>query len=244
MSKVIVITGGGAGLGRVVAQRLAADGETLVLLGRTQAKVEAVAAELGGSVMAVQCDVASPDSVRSAFAAIAARHPKIDVLINNAAIYEPFEVVDATDAQILDHILINLAGPIFCIRSAVPMMEAGGHIINVSSESVEIPFAMLSLYQATKAGLERFSRAMELEFEPKGIRVTTVRAGQMMGDIKDWARSPVALTFHQACLARGLDLRERGITQMESVPGIFRAVIDLPADLQIGTVTLHARKAG
>ena len=68
MSKVIVITGAGVGLGRALARRFAADGETVVLLGRTAAKVEAAAQEIGERAMAVACDVASPDSVRAAFA--------------------------------------------------------------------------------------------------------------------------------------------------------------------------------
>ncbi|HEY8385287.1 MAG TPA: SDR family NAD(P)-dependent oxidoreductase, partial [Porticoccaceae bacterium] len=75
MSKVIVITGAGVGLGRALARRFAADGDTVVLLGRTLSKVEAVAAEIGDRAMAVGCDVASPDSVRAAFAEIAKRHP-------------------------------------------------------------------------------------------------------------------------------------------------------------------------
>ena len=244
MSKVIVITGAGAGLGRALAHRFAADGDTVVLLGRTLSKVQEVAGQCGGSAMAVECEISSPDSVRSAFAAIAERHPRIDVLINNAAIYEPFKVADATDDQIMQPITINLAGPILCTRSAVPLMGEGGHIFYVTSESVEVRFPMLSLYQATKAGLERFSKAMEEELEPNGIRITTVRAGQMMAEMKDWYTKPAAAVFHQEALARGLNLRERPITQMESVPGLFRALIDLPPDLHVALATLHARKGG
>jgi len=66
VSKIIVITGAGDGLGRALARRFAADGETVVLLGRTLAKVEAVAAAIGERAMAVCCDVSSPDSVRAA----------------------------------------------------------------------------------------------------------------------------------------------------------------------------------
>jgi len=88
-AKTVVITGAGSGLGRALARRFAADGERLLLLGRTRSKIEAVAEELGQRATAVECDVASPDSVRKAFAAIAERHPKIDVLINNAAVFAP-----------------------------------------------------------------------------------------------------------------------------------------------------------
>jgi NAD(P)-dependent dehydrogenase (short-subunit alcohol dehydrogenase family) len=245
LSKTIVITGAGVGLGRALARRFAADGESVVLLGRTPAKVEAVAAEIGAPAMALGCDVSSPKSVAAAFAAIAVRHPRIDVLINNAAVYEPFLVAEATDEQILRIIATNLTGPILCTRAVIPMMASGGHIINVSSESVELPFPHMSLYQSSKAGLERFSQALERELEPAGIRVSTVRAGQMMDAGKTWDIDPkVAARFAQAAMAAGLNLRERPISQVVSVTNIFRALIDLPPDLHAGTVVLSARKPG
>ena len=163
VGKIVVITGAGIGLGRAIARRLARDGDTVILLGRTLAKVQAVAEEIGGSAFAVECDVSLPDSVRAAFAKIAERHAKIDVLINNAAIYEPFKVADATDEQILGSVMTNLAGPILTSRSAIPMMDKGGYIINVTSESVALNFPMLSLYQSSKAGLERFSLSLSYQ---------------------------------------------------------------------------------
>ena len=208
MSRIIVITGAGVGLGRALARRFAADGESVVLLGRTAAKVEAAAREIGAGAMAVGCDVASPDSVRAAFAKIAERHPRIDVLINNAAIFEPFRIVNATDEQILNTIATNLAGPMLCARSAIPMMQRDGHIINVSSESVDMPFPHLSVYQSSKAGLERFSNSLYQELDPIGIRVSNVRAGQMFEEGKTWDVDPeVAMQFHKAALAAGINLR-------------------------------------
>jgi meso-butanediol dehydrogenase / (S,S)-butanediol dehydrogenase / diacetyl reductase len=242
LSKTIVITGAGVGLGRALARRFAADGDDVVLLGRTFSKVEAAAAEIGEHAMAVQCDVSSPDSVRAAFAAIAKRHPKIDVLINNAAVFQPFTIAEATDEQILQAILTNLAGPIYCTRSAIPMMGPGGHIINVSSESIVVPFAHLTLYQCSKAGLERFTVSLEQELASSGIRATTVRAGQMMEEGKAWDVEPAAaMRFAQATMAAGVNIRERPISQFDSVTSIFRAVIDMPADLHTGLVTLTAR---
>lgn len=244
MSRTIVITGAGAGLGRALARRFAGEGETVILLGRTLSKVQAVAGELGGDAMAVECDVASADSVRTAFAQIAAKHPKIDVLINNAAIYEPFTVAEASDHQIDSIIATNLSGPIYCCRAAIPMMEAGGHIINVGSESVVVPFVMLSLYQTTKAALERFSEALIEELEPAGIRVTTVRAGPMYEEGKGnpgWDQD-AAMRFHMGCAAKGIDLRSRPISNTEHVTGIFRSVLDLPADVRVTHVSVGARK--
>jgi NAD(P)-dependent dehydrogenase (short-subunit alcohol dehydrogenase family) len=245
VSKVIVITGAGVGLGRALARRFAADGETVVLLGRTAAKVEAVAAELGERAMGVGCDVSSPDSVRAAFAAIAKRHPRIDVLINNAAVYEPFLIAEASDAQILETIGTNVAGPILCSRAAIPMMGRGGHIINVTSESVEMRFPYLVLYQSTKAGVERFSEGLHHELDPSGIKVSTVRAGQMIEEGKRPSWDPaIAMRFGQAAMAAGLNLRELPKSHYNSVTSVFRAIIDLPPDLQTAVVTVHARNSG
>lgn len=243
MGKTIVITGAGIGLGRALARRFAVDGDTVILLGRTAAKVEAVAAELGGAAMAVECDVGSADSVRAAFAAIAERHPAIDVLINNAAVYEPFTIAEASDSQVVDPILINLAGPAFCARAAIPLMSGGGHIINITSESVTLPIPMLGVYAASKAGLERLSASLSQELAPAGIRVTVVRAGQMMEEGKSTGWDPaVAMRFGQACIAAGIDVRSRPISHVKSVVDAFRAIIDMPADVQMEHVSLIARR--
>lgn len=244
MGKTIVITGAGVGLGRALARRFAKEGETVILLGRTFSKVQTLAEELGEPALAVECDVSSADSVRSAFATIAERHPKIDVLINNAAVYEPFLVADATDEQILSPVLTNFAGPIFTSRAAIPMMEKGGYIINVTSESVALEFPMLSLYQSSKAGLERFTASLSRELEPSGIRVSTVRAGPMMEEGKDsgWDQA-IAMQFYQACVAAGIDMRTRPISHVNSVTDVFRALLDLPADVRVTHVSVEGRHA-
>jgi NAD(P)-dependent dehydrogenase (short-subunit alcohol dehydrogenase family) len=244
LSKVIVITGAGVGLGRALARRFANDGEQVVLLGRTVSKVAAAAQEIGSRAIAVGCDVASPDSVRNAFAEIARHHQRIDVLINNAAVFEPFLVAEATDDQIMQALTINLGGAIFCARAAIPMMQRGSHIINVSSESVELGFPHLLLYQCSKAGLERFGTGLQRELEPNGIRVTNVRAGQMMEAGKVWNVDPAAqMRFAKAAMEAGINLRERPISQFSSVTNVFRSLIDLPADVHMGTITLQAWKS-
>ncbi len=243
MGKTVVITGAGIGLGRAIARRFAGEGETVILLGRTFSKVQALAEELGEPAFAVECDVGSADSVRAAFAQIAERHPKIDVLINNAAVYEPFMVAKATDEQIRSITDINFTGPIFCCRAAIAMMDKGAAIINVSSESVVVDFPMLSLYQSTKAGLERFTEALSKELEPAGIRVSTVRAGPMYEEGKgsSWDMD-VAMQFHQQCLAAGIDLRARPISHVNSVTSVFRALLDLPPDVRVTHASIEARR--
>jgi len=160
-------------------------------------------------------------------------------------VYEPFLVAEATDDQILKSITTNLAGPILCARAAIPLLGKGGHIINVSSESVGMHFPYLVLYQSSKAGLERFSQGLHHELEPNGIRVSMVRAGQMMDADKTWDVDPaMAMRFAQACMQAGLNLRARPISQYVSVTNIFRALIDLPPDLHAASIALHARTPG
>lgn len=165
------------------------------------------------------------------------------MLINNAAIFHPSPIEEASDEHILGGILTNLAGPMLVARSAIPVLGRGGLIINISSESVDYPFPYLLVYQSTKAGLEQFSKGLHRELEDKGIRVTTVRAGQMMGPGGSATMDPdMGMRFFQACVARGFNPMERGITQYESTLGLFRYLVDLPADMHIDIATYQARK--
>ncbi len=242
MGKNIVVTGAGKGLGKAIARRLAADGHTLILLGRTFSKVEEVAKDLGNGSYAVECDVGSPDSVRKAFAKIAETTPVIDVLINNAGVYEPFTVAEATDEQIQSAVQTNYAGPIYCSRAAIPAMQKGGHIINISSESINLPFVMFALYQSSKAGLERFSEALCQELKPEGIAVTMFRAGQMMDENSSSNWPPeIGRRFHEGNLRAGLNLRERPISSFASVAEFFPTLINLPADVSLPIIQMEAR---
>jgi len=244
LSKVIVITGAGEGLGRALARRFAADGHRLVLLGRTLAKIEKAATEIGAHATALACDVGAPDSVRAAFAAIGAKHQQIDVLINNAGIYAPYTIAEATDAQILGSIATNFTGVVLCTRAAIPLLPRGGQILNISSESsIWEQFPMNAMYQATKAGLERFSLAMVHELAPAGIRVTAVRAGAMYDEDKRGLGIDPDLQrrWGEACVAVGLDFRKRPISHYRNVADAFARLLDLPPDVQTDFVSLHAR---
>lgn len=245
MAKTIVITGAGDGLGRALARRFAADGDTVILLGRTLAKVQAVADELGSGHLAVACDVGDPASVRAAFAAVAQAHPRIDVLINNAGVFEPFPIHDFDDDKLLAMLRINIAGPAFCTREALKLLGKGGHVINVTSESIRVKFPMLWGYEATKAAVEHYSESIGRDLEGQGIRTTVVRAGQMMDETKTgsaWAPE-VSKAFYEGCLAVGINPRQRPISHYNSTTDAFRAVIDSPADVNIPMLALSARHA-
>jgi meso-butanediol dehydrogenase / (S,S)-butanediol dehydrogenase / diacetyl reductase len=242
MSRTIVITGAGSGLGRAMARVLAADGHRLVLLGRTVSKVEAVAQELGADAWAARCDVADAASVRSAFDAIAARGEGIDVLINNAAVYEPYTIEDATETQIAAALDTNLAGTIHCARAALPLMEKGAHIINVSSRTVVEPAVMLALYQTSKAGVERFTASLREEVAERGIRVTLLRAAGMMEAGMNWTLDPeVTRRFQEARRKRGIDRGNNAVSQFASVAQLLPWLIGLPQDVGVTELMLEAR---
>ncbi len=236
MSKVIVITGAGSGLGRALARRFASDGDQVVLLGRNMATLKRTAGKLGERATCIECDIRSAATVKKAFAEIAERFPTIDVLINNAGTYEYSTVLDASDEHIFDTINTNLIGAILCCRSAVPLIRRGGHIINVSSGTVDRHFPGLALYATSKAGLDRFSAALASEAKDQDICVTVVRASQMSTQ-RDPKTIGKEFTNHTTtALKFGKDPRNYPTSTYNSVTSVFRAIVDLPPD--VGTVTI------
>jgi meso-butanediol dehydrogenase / (S,S)-butanediol dehydrogenase / diacetyl reductase len=244
MAKLIVITGAGSGLGRALARKFVADRDKVFLLGRTLAKLEKVVEELGKYAIPIVCDIGKPGSVRTAFASIAERHSKIDVLINNAAMIDFSTLAEASDDHILEMVATNLTGNLLCSRAAIAMMERGGHIINVSSGGVEAHDPHLVTYKATKGGVEVLSRHLQEELLPRGIRVSLVRAGPMYGEDYSIQASPEAMqAFRQECVERGIDFSKAGITHFDSVLWVFRSLVDMPADMHIDTVRITSRRA-
>lgn len=244
MAKTIVITGAGSGLGRALARRFASDGDHVVLLGRTLGKIEQVAGEIGAPATAVGCDVRSADSVRTAFATIAANFSKIDVLINNAAYVHRVMLEDAGDAHVLDTFATNAVGPALCARAAIPMLNRGGCIINISSGAVDNNYPGYALYAASKTALERLSMALYEELQPKDICVTYVRCGQMVEKIGAWDDlDPDMQRMVEEAIRMGQDPRARPSSTFASVAGAVRHLVDLPPDLRSPALVLKPRAA-
>jgi NAD(P)-dependent dehydrogenase (short-subunit alcohol dehydrogenase family) len=151
------------------------------MLARPSVELEVAAASLSPRGRAFACDIRSPESIRMTFADIIAVYGRVDILINNAAaiLLNPIETVP--DEAVLAEMETNFLGPILCIRSVVERMKAqgGGDIINISSESVHMPMPFLTIYAATKAGLETLSRGLRGELQAHNIRVMIFRSGFM-----------------------------------------------------------------
>ena len=152
--KIAVITGASSGSGLGIARRFVEEGATVLLLARGGERLEQTAKDLGSAAVPFVTDVGDPGSVGRTFAEVGERFGRIDILVNNAAVYRPCRVELLSDLDIQQQIATNLAGPVYTCRAAIPLLRAagGGDIVNTSSESTLHPFPMLSMYVATKAG--------------------------------------------------------------------------------------------
>ncbi|MEJ7584841.1 MAG: SDR family oxidoreductase [Acidimicrobiales bacterium] len=158
---------------------LRVEGAQVVLLARGEDRLRDAAATVGPAALPIACDVSDPESVRTAFAQIAARLPRLDALLNIAGVARIRTIEEASDDDIQHVVGVNLLGPIYTTRAAVPLLRrsGGGDIINVSSEITSDHLPYMVLYGTSKAGLEAFARMVAHELKADGIRVSTYVAG-------------------------------------------------------------------
>lgn len=201
-SKVAVVTGATKGIGRAVAEGLAAEGARVVICGRgetpTQAAVREIAAATGGKVAGRACDVRNRDQVAALFALAESEFGGVDVVINNAGvgIFSPVRSLAVTDWHLM--LETNLTGVFHCCQEALPRMarRGGGYLIQIGSLAGKNPFAGGAAYNASKFGLNGFAEAMMLDHRHDGIRVTNVCPGSVSTDFSpgmpkaDWKIQP------------------------------------------------------
>jgi NADP-dependent 3-hydroxy acid dehydrogenase YdfG len=181
--KVVVVVGASAGIGLAAARRFANEGADVVMLARGEARLAAAAAEVGALAVPIVCDIVSAESVRAAFAQIAGRFGRVDVLLNVAGVARIRRIEDSSDDDIAFVMGVNLLGPIYTTRAVVPLMRVagGGDIVNVSSEIVDDYMPRMVLYGASKGGLDTFSKMMVHELKADNIRVTRYTSGSVGG---------------------------------------------------------------
>ncbi len=194
MSKVILITGAGRGIGAETARLAASRGYSLCLNFRRDAKaVEAVAdsvRSLGQRVLVQQADVADEGQVEALFAAIDAEFGRLDGLVNNAGVLEPqSDLVDMEPARWRRILDVNVVGAFLCARGAVRRMSTrnggeGGAIVNVSSRAADLgaPHEYVD-YAAAKAAVDAMTIGLAKEVGDQGIRVNAVKPGLIYTDI-------------------------------------------------------------
>jgi NAD(P)-dependent dehydrogenase (short-subunit alcohol dehydrogenase family) len=190
--KVVVVAGGSAGMGLAAAQRFAAEGSQVVVMSRGRERLDAAVATVnsgasGPQAIGITCDIAKPDDVRAAFAEVGERFGKIDVLLNVAGVARIRRIENATDEDIAFVFGVNMFGPIYTTRAAIPLMRAagGGDIVNVSSEIVDDYMPQMVLYGASKGALDTFTKMMVHELKADNIRMVRYTSGSVTTSFAD-----------------------------------------------------------
>ncbi len=181
------MTGAGGGLGEGICTSLAAAGATVACADidpeRAQ-RIAALVAESGGRSLAVPVDVADRGSVDAAVGSVTAELGGVDILVNNAAIYPRRAWTEITEEEWDRVLAVNLKGCFLCARACYPSMkERGrGHIVNISSITFLIGFAMLLDYVSSKGAIVGFTRSLASEVGPDGITVNAIAPGAFPTD--------------------------------------------------------------
>lgn len=197
-NKVTVVTGGKQGIGKVVADGLAARGSDIAILDMQDASdtAAAIAEQRGVRAAAFQCDVTDPDSVASAMAQAAEHFGTLDCLFNNAGIVLHKPALDLSPDEWLRVINVNLNGVFFVAQAFARYLVEhgkGGSIVNTASMSATIvntPQPQAS-YNASKAGVVHLTKSLGVELQEHGIRVNCISPGyiatELIGDVRqDW----------------------------------------------------------
>ncbi len=177
--KVALITGAARGMGEAEARLFTALGARVVLTDLREAEGEATAASLGPAARFVRHDVTDEPSWAAAVAAALDAYGRLDVLVNNAAVYSTSPIVDEDPARLDTLLRVNLAGPFLGIRAAAPALRdsGGGSIVNISSQAGLQGIWGHGAYGAAKWGLRGLTKTAALELGPDRIRVNSVHPG-------------------------------------------------------------------
>lgn len=178
--RVAVVTGASSGIGEAIARELSRRGWRCVLLARRTELLEALAAEIDGEWEA--CDVADREQVNEVAGRILARHPAVELLVNNAGVPARGSFLDIDPERVERVIDVNYLGGVWCLRAFEPGLraaaaEGGAHVVNVVSVSGTVAFAPAGAYAAAKHAQLAFSRSTAALLRSSGIRVHTVLPG-------------------------------------------------------------------
>lgn len=183
--KVALVTGASKGIGAAIAERLAAEGASVVVNYATSKsgadKVVGRITEAGGKATAVQADVSKPEDIHRLLADTKAAFGRVDILVNNAGIYEFGPLENITPEHFHKQFNLNVLGLLLTTQEAVKLFGPdGGSIINVSSIVGPMPLPSASVYSATKAAVDAITISLSKELGPRKIRVNSLNPGLVL----------------------------------------------------------------
>ena len=181
-NRVALVTGASKGIGACIAEHLAREGASIVVnYASSQAGADKVVAKIvaaGGQAVAVQADVSRPEQISALLQAAIQHFGRLDVLVNNAGIYEVAPLQQITPEHFHRHFNLNVLGPLLLSQQAAALFpEEGGTIVNVSSVVSTLSPAGTTVYNASKSALDGITRSLAKELGPRKIRVNSVNPG-------------------------------------------------------------------
>ena len=179
--KVAIVTGGSRGIGAAIAQRLAADGATVIInYAGKAAEAEEVVRKIeaaGGRAISTQADVGDAAAVARMFDSALAAYGGIDILVNNAGIMKLAALAESDDALFDSQVAVNLKGTFNTLRQAAKRLRSGGRIVNLSTSVVGLKLETYGVYAATKAAVETMTAILSKELRGRSITVNAVAPG-------------------------------------------------------------------
>lgn len=197
-NRTILITGGSSGIGFELATQLCKKGNTVIITGRSAARLEEAKKKQPG-LITIQSDVSKLDDILELFAYIKKHHPDLSVLINNAGIMRQINLHKATkDIQnICEEINTNLIALIQMSIQFLPLLreQKEAAIVNISSGLAFVPFPITPIYSASKAGVNSFTRSLRVQLQDSGVKVFEIAAPaaktNMLDAVKDMEGGPL-----------------------------------------------------
>ena len=183
--KSALITGAARGIGRAFAEAYVAEGATVAIADINLRAAEATAAEIGPAAYAVHLDVTAQASIDACVTAVQARAGGLDILINNAALFDLAPITEITRASFDRLFAINVAGTLFMLQACAKVMIAqgrGGRIINMASQAGRRGEPLVAVYCATKAAVISLTQSAGLNLIAHGINVNAIAPGVVDGE--------------------------------------------------------------
>ncbi|XP_021183753.3 3-oxoacyl-[acyl-carrier-protein] reductase FabG [Helicoverpa armigera] len=191
VKKVVLITGGSAGIGATTAEFFAKEGASVAIVGRNEAKLNAVAQrcqKLGVPTLSIKADVAKDEEADTIVKKTIDKFGRLDVLVNNAGILREANILSDKFLSTYDEVMnVNMRGTIRITHFAAPhLIKTKGNIVNVSSIAGKCTARPNNIaYRTSKAAMTHFTRCVALEMAPHGVRVNSVSPGPVKTDIFD-----------------------------------------------------------